>query len=134
MRAKQMNINIIDECVSLSLGGKITFPEVVAKLMVAGVERYLVDLITLQKTTYGIQGESHVSSLSIAISHVALVFDAEGVKQALHDIQQNKIDYQAFLHRIATAGCSHYEVYIAGKKVIYFGRDGSQHIEFFPKK
>jgi hypothetical protein len=30
------------------------------------------------------------------------------------------------------AGCSHYEVFISGKKAIYFGRDGSQHIELFP--
>jgi hypothetical protein len=31
------------------------------------------------------------------------------------------------------AGCSHYEVFITGKKVIYLGRDGGQHVELFPQ-
>jgi hypothetical protein len=30
------------------------------------------------------------------------------------------------------AGCSHYEVYIAGRKAMYFGRDGDFYTEPFP--
>jgi uncharacterized protein YbcV (DUF1398 family) len=60
-------------------------------------------------------------------------FDASAVKAAVGEIQQGKIDYSTFLHRIIAAGCSHYEAFIQGKKVIYFGRLGDHHTEYFPK-
>jgi uncharacterized protein YbcV (DUF1398 family) len=43
------------------------------------------------------------------------------------------IQYREFLQRVMAAGCSHYEVFITGKQAIYFGRDGSYHIEKFPQ-
>jgi uncharacterized protein YbcV (DUF1398 family) len=127
-----MDIKVIDECEELSLAGKMTFPEVVMKLAATGVERYIVDLVGLHKHTYGIDNEHHSSQLMFEVLPVASKFDAKGVKSAVVDIQQNKINYQAFLHRITSAGCCHYEVYIVGHKVIYFGRDGSEHVEMFP--
>jgi uncharacterized protein YbcV (DUF1398 family) len=39
-----------------------------------------------------------------------------------------------FLRRIMGAGCAHYEVYIQGRKAVYFGRDGEFYIEPFPPK
>ncbi len=59
--------------------------------------------------------------------------DAAAVKQTITDIQQGRIKYQTFLRRIMEAGCAHYEVFITGRRAIYFGRDGVQHIEEFPK-
>lgn len=128
-----MDMRIADECMAASLAGKITFPEVVMKLANAGVERYNVDLVGFKKSTYSNDGAAHYGSFSLdnAIG-VANDFDADGVRSAIHDIQQQQINYVEFLHRIMASGCSHYEVYIHGKKVIYVGRDGSQHIEFFP--
>jgi uncharacterized protein YbcV (DUF1398 family) len=31
------------------------------------------------------------------------------------------------------AGCSHYEVFISGRKAMYFGRDGEFYTEPFPQ-
>lgn len=128
-----MDTQVINECGALSLAGKITFPEVVGKLSAAGVERYIADLVGLQTLYYGTTDERHMACLSFSdASAVARTFDAAGVKNAITDSQQQKINYQTFLRRIMAAGCGHYEVYISGRKAIYFGRDGSQHIELFP--
>ncbi|HMS45069.1 MAG TPA: DUF1398 family protein [Alphaproteobacteria bacterium] len=129
-----MNINVVTECTALSLAGKITFGEVVEKLATAGVERYIVDLVGFHKFTYGVSGNHLIDKFSFnGGGRVAKHFNGAEVKNAILDIQQGRIDYQTFLRRIMMAGCSHYEVFIAGKKAIYFGCDGSHHIENFPK-
>ncbi|MBY0281086.1 MAG: DUF1398 domain-containing protein [Alphaproteobacteria bacterium] len=128
-----MDINVINECTELSLAGKITFPEVVMKLAAIGVERYIVDLVGFQKLSYGQKGEFYIKSFSLIDSPmISENFDAEVVKAVIKEIQQQQINYVTFLRKIMEAGCCHYEVYIQGKKVIYFGRDGSHHIENFP--
>ena len=128
-----MDINVLNECNSLSLAGKITFPEVVMKLAAAGTERYIADLAGLRKLYYGINGEIHIGSLAFDASAINPVFNSTEVKNTIKDIQQQKINYRTFLHRIMEAGCCHYEVFLKGSQAVYFGRDGSQHIELFPK-
>lgn len=128
-----MNNNIINECLALSLKAKITFPEIILKLSAAGVERYVSDLVGLSMHYYGTNGTVYTVPLEFDAKTVAPAFDAEEVKAAITDSQQGRITYQEFLHRVISAGCSHYEVFITGKKVLYLGRDGCQHIEFFPQ-
>lgn len=128
-----MDTNILDQSCAASLAGTITFPEVVQKLAGTGVERYIADLAQLKKQYYGTSGEYHSTALTFAdIPAIAQKFSAQEVKGAITDIQQQKIKYPDFLRRIMAAGCTHYEVYIQGRQAIYFGRDGSQHIEKFP--
>ncbi len=105
-----MNNSIIREYTDRSLAGNITFPEVVQKLKSVGTERYIADLIG---------------------NRVAREFDGGAVKSAIVDIQQGRINYREFLNRIMSADCTHYEVFITGMQAIYFGRDGSQHVERF---
>ena len=126
-----MDTNIINECKFLSLAGKITFPEVVMKLATTGVERYIIDLVGLKGLYYNTKNQFYISDIDFGASSVPENFDIAEIKRAITDIQQKLINYQTFLSRIIEAGCSHYEVFITGKKVIYFGRDGSQHIELF---
>lgn len=129
-----MNTQLFDELLNLSLKGKITFPEVVMKLAENGVERYLMDLVAMQKITYDSKGHFHQSSFfSEDGPHIPTTFDGSKVREAIKNIQMKNIDFKTFLHHIMEAGCCHYEVFILGKQVIYFGRDGSHHIEMFPK-
>jgi uncharacterized protein YbcV (DUF1398 family) len=125
-------IKMINEYSLLSLAGKITFPEVVKKLSEIGTERYIIDLVGLKKLYYGSNDQTYIGPFDFDAPKVAQKFNAEEIKKAITDSQQNKINYQTFLHRAIAAGCTHYEVFITGKKAIYFGRDGSQHIELFP--
>lgn len=129
-----MSNDTINECLALSHSGKITFPEVMMKLASCGIERYLVDLVGLQNFYYDSHGKIYARKVAFEGSAIAKKFDADAVKSAIVDIQHNRIDYPKFLHRIMAAGCCHYEVFILGKMVIYFGRDGSMHIEKFPMK
>lgn len=128
-----MQADVIKECTSLSLAEQITFPEVVMKLAEAGVERYIADLVGKKKFSYGKQGETHIGDLAFENIAIPEKLDAAAVKQTITDIQQGRIKYQTFLRRIMEAGCAHYEVFITGRRAIYFGRDGVQHIEEFPK-
>lgn len=129
-----MDNNIIDECTKLSLEGKLAFPDLVITLIANGTERYFADLIGLKKTYFSINDETHTSKLVLENpQRVATNFNEKEIAQAIADSQQNYIDYQMFLHRAMAAGCSHYEVFLTGKKVIYFGRTGSFHIEHFPQ-
>jgi uncharacterized protein YbcV (DUF1398 family) len=129
-----VDVNIINECAVSSLAGTMNFPEVIDKLISTGTERYITDLVGLKKSYYGNQGEAYFTSLDFPVFEVASTFDDTAVKNALHAVQRGDIDYQTFLRRIISAGCCHYEVFITGGKVIYFGRDGSQFTEFFPAK
>lgn len=129
-----MDIKVIKECTAASLAEQITFPEVVMKLATAGVERYIVDLVGKKKFSYGKQGETHTADLAFDSIAIPAQLDGAGVKQTITEIQQGRIKYQTFLKQIMGAGCSHYEVFITGRKAIYFGRDGEQHIENFPNK
>lgn len=129
-----MNIDVIKECTDLSLAGKITFPEVVKKLIDVGTERYIVDLVGMRKWYYGLNGEIHSEVLAFEGPQVAKDFSAQSIKDTLVDIQQGRIKYSEFLHRIMEAGCSHYEVFLQGKQAVYFGRDGSQYVEPFPQR
>lgn len=128
-----MDINVIKECTALSLAEQITFPEVVMKLAGAGVERYIADLVGQQKLSYGVNGETHTGALLYDGPAIPAQLDASAVVATIKDIQQGRIKYREFLCRIMEAGCSHYEVFITGRQAIYFGRDGSQHIERFPQ-
>lgn len=129
-----MDTKVIKECTAASLAEQITFPEVVAKLAAGGVERYIVDLVGKKKLTYGKQSETHMAELAFDSITIPAQLNGVVVKQTITDIQQGRIKYQTFLKQIMAAGCSHYEVFITGRKAIYFGRDGAHHIENFPNK
>ena len=129
-----MDTSVIKECTTLSLAEQITFPEVVIRLAGAGVERYIADLVGKKKLSYRKEGETHTGDLVFHGVNIPRQLNAAAVKQTITDIQQGRIKYKTFLRRITEAGCAHYEVFITGQKAIYFGRDGAQHIEEFPKK
>lgn len=128
-----MNIQNIMICSKGGHSGIMSFPEVVKLLMSSGVERYTADLIEKKVTYYGNQDEVYTDEIPLLLPRSASQFDQEAIVTALREIQQNKINYQAFLKQIVMAGCCHYEVYLSGRKVIYFGRNGDNYVEKFPE-
>ena len=127
-----MKTETIAECMKLSFAGT-PFPEVVRKLAGAGVRSYNADLVRLRKTYYGVRSESVDEPLPLGASpEIAETFNAGSVAETVRAIQQQQIGYAEFLRRIMAAGCAHYEVFIDGRKAMYFGRNGDVHIEPFP--
>jgi len=125
-----MDINIIKECNRLAADGKITFPEVVEKFMAAGIERYHIDFVWGSNIYYWPNGDVHVEPAHKF--NVAENLDKQKIAATVAEIQQGKINYTQFVEKITTAGCSHYYAALTGKRVIYSGRNGDSHTEFFP--
>jgi uncharacterized protein YbcV (DUF1398 family) len=47
-------------------------------------------------------------------------------------IQRGEFQYLEFCRRITQAGCVGYHVSLAGQRVVYYGRTGEMHVEYFP--
>ena len=126
-----MNTDTIAECLKLSFADT-PFPIVLQRLAGAGVRSYTADLVRLRNTYYGSGQESYDEPLPLVDGPaIAPVFDPAHVAATVRAIQQGEIGYEQFLRRIMGAGCARYEVFIDGRKVIYFGRDGDFHTEHF---
>src|SRR5262245_33342069 len=124
-----MNTDTIAQCMTLSFSNT-PFPEVVKPLAGAGVRSYDADLIRLRNTYYDAARQTQDEALPLTGDPtVAATFDKSAVAAAVRTIQRGEIGYADFLRRIMAAGCASYRVFIDGRKVIYFGRDGEFHIE-----
>lgn len=129
-----MNTQTIDDCMTASFADT-PFPQIVQRLAGAGVTSYTADLITLRNTYYGADRAAHDEPLPLKDGPtIAPAFDSARVAATVKAIQRGEIGYAEFLRRIMGAGCSHYEVFIAGRKAMYFGRDGEFYTEAFPAR
>ncbi|OYW75995.1 MAG: DUF1398 domain-containing protein [Verrucomicrobia bacterium 12-59-8] len=128
-----MNTILITTAANATLAGSKPFPQIVAQLIEAGVEFYHVDYLSLRKTFYNDNG----ATVSTAIPYenlpaVAADFDAQALRANILDSQQNNQHYRDFSSRAMQAGVQGYFAFLRGQRVTYFGRQGDQHIEWFP--
>lgn len=117
-----------------SENGTMTFQEGVKMLMEGGFDGYAVDFRLGTRTCYLAGGEAlelEAARLSIP---VAEHFDAAVVKDAIREAQQMVpgYSYKKFCAKVMGAGCAGYLVSLLGKRVVYYGRTGDIHIEYFP--
>ena len=123
---------LVRECTRASDEGCVSFGAIVMKLMGAGVERYHADLLRSEKTYYLPNGDSEVVPNDAIGVAPARTFSAEGVAAAVKAVQAGAIKYKEFCERAMAAGCVGYHVSMAGKRVVYYGRTGNNHVEWFP--
>ncbi|WP_454016567.1 DUF1398 family protein [Azospirillum sp. Marseille-Q6669] len=123
---------ILRECSRASQEERITFPEVVAALAVAGVERYHTDLVRAETTYYFPDGTTERVEARPSPLPPSVDFSAEGVESAVRAIQAGTIRYGGFCERVLRAGCAGWTVSILGRRVVYYGRSGDSHTEWFP--
>ncbi|TWA85449.1 uncharacterized protein YbcV (DUF1398 family) [Azospirillum brasilense] len=123
---------VLQECSRASDDERITFPEVVAALAVAGVERYHTDLVRAETTYYFPDGTTERVEVLPSTLAPAVDFSAEGVESAVRAIQAGAIRYGGFRERVLRAGCAGWTVSILGRRVVYYGRSGDSHTEWFP--
>ncbi len=129
-----MNANIIAETARKILAGTISFPEVVAQLLSAGVEYYHVDYVAMKKTFYSTEGDMVVTPINYeGLPPVTPEFSLEALRADILDSQRNGQKYRDFTRRAMEAGVQGYFAFLRGKRVTYFGRQGDQHTEWFPK-
>jgi len=125
-------IETMRACTALSASGGITFPQVVARLIEAEVEYYHADLTRHQTAYYLPSGDSHVEHHTLPDTPIAAEFDSTAVSAAIASIQQQQILYPEFVRLIRAAGCAGYFVHIRGRRAVYYGRTGDNHVEHFP--
>lgn len=128
-----MNKAVIHELAIATQQGKVTFPQVVKGLLEVGVESYLVDFVTAQKTHYLTEGTTHTVPMILNPGPVAAEFDKEALVAAIRGAQADTVRYPEFVQRSTAAGVTGYWAFLTGERVVYFGRKGEQHIEEFPK-
>ena len=128
-----MSKQVIHELAIATQQGKMTFPQVVKGLLEIGVESYLVDFATKQKTHYLADGTTHTVPMILNPDPIAAEFDHAGLVAAIRGAQADTVRYPEFVKRSTAAGVIGYWAFLTGKRVIYFGRKGELHIEEFPK-
>ena len=128
-----MSKQVIHQLAVATQQGKMTFPQVVQGLLEIGVESYLVDFAAKQKTPYLADGTTHTVAMILDPGPIASEFDNAGLVSAIRGAQADTVRYPEFVNRSTAAGVIGYWAFLTGKRVIYFGRKGEQHIEEFPK-
>lgn len=127
-----MDKTAIQSVIDRALEKAITFPEILATLQKEGVESYHVDFLRNEYRYYAKNGESFVTDVALVHDGVAPVFSAEKLENINKRVQSGQAWYPDFVKEGAAAGCAYYIVYLYGRKVRYFGRDGDQYIQYFP--
>lgn len=131
---KQQLQDIAQSCMNGAESGSMTFPQIVQTLIAAGFDGYLVDFRQGSITYYLPDGDL-VQLKAVHVGHaVAERFDVDAVRQGIRDAQQLVAGYTygGFCQTVTAAGCAGYFVSFLGKRVLYFGRTGEVHTEFFP--
>jgi uncharacterized protein YbcV (DUF1398 family) len=128
-----MNTNVLQDVMTETQAGQLIFPEVVRRLTQAGVESYFVDFATGSETFYMANGQWHAEKMTLPLSPVASEFSSAGLIEAIRGAQSDTIRYPEFTRRSLDAGVIAYWAFLAGRKVIYFGRKGETHTEEFPR-
>lgn len=125
-------LRVATECAALSIAGKISFGEVVARLMKVGFERYHADYSRMETTYYTVEGTSCVVPMALSHGPIAVEFSATQVQSSVRQSQRGEIKYAQFTEQAMGAGCVGYFVQMTGGCVQYFGRNGEIHTERFP--
>lgn len=123
----------IKKCSNESNAGLLTFPEVLGRLISAGVESYFVDYRNQSTTYYLENNEALRISIEIPNLDMPVQFDKDRVISAIRGAQSDAVRYPDFIKLTMLAGCIGYMVWITGKYVSYFGRQGQVHVEHFSK-
>lgn len=127
-----MNSARLEGLLDQALRREITFPEILKLLAQEEVESYHVDFLRKECRYYSRQGDSLAVPVGLDHDGVATEFSAERLAAINARVQGGEAGYADFVRAGAAAGYAYYIVYLYGKMVRYFGRDGGEHIQYFP--
>ncbi|MGE5084689.1 MAG: DUF1398 family protein [Bacillota bacterium] len=114
-----------------SFTSRMAFSSLIMTLEKMGVESYHVDMAQ-QSTCYQMLNGEVMSESFYFDGKIAQDFDDGEIRSAILDIKQNHLEYKEFLKRIMNAGIVNYVIYLKGRKIIFYGRNGDSYIENFP--
>lgn len=126
---------LANTCLNAAYDRSMSFPEIVATLIKAGFEGYVVDYRRGTTTYFLPDGDSVVLENRPTEGAVAAQFDPAGVASQVKWAQANppEYSYEAFCRHAKAFGCAGYIVSFPGRRVLYFGRTAETHVEHFPQ-
>jgi hypothetical protein len=128
-----MDAERIRRLAAATLDGSMPFPEIVSRLIEEEVEYYLVDYRALRFTFYGVSGGVVAAPLQFeGLPEVEFNFELSDLRAAIQDSQSHGQKFRDFSSRAMAAGVQSYYAFLRGKRVLYLGRQGDQHVEWFP--
>ena len=115
----------------------LPFPSTVAALRSLGVTRYRVDYVASSVTAYigsfaDVAPMPEHDSNEESFKPGTVTWDVAKLIQAIRKAQAGEGNYWDFSRCAVEAGVTDYSTYIEGKKVVYNGKDGESHTEWFP--
>lgn len=128
-----MNADVVRKMAEATLKGDMPFPEIVGNLIGEGVEYYHVDYVSRSFSFYSASGGVVVAPLVFeGLPEVASEFNVAELRTAILDSQQNGQKFREFCVRAMKSGVQSYFAFLRGQRVLYVGRQGDQHVEWFP--
>lgn len=124
--------SVIKETLDSSNAGRIHFGQVVVNLLGVGVESYNVDYRACRATYYMPGGDTLTLTMEKPTIGIAGQFSAPAIKTAILGAQRGEVKYPEFKRLSQAAGCIGYTVWLTGRHVAYYGRNGEIHVEYFP--
>ncbi len=129
---KESTRSVIASTFEASNAGRIHFGEVIGQLVSVQVESYFVDYRSGRATYFLPEGSTLDLLFQPAGNSIAVEFSAAALREAIIGAQQGKVMYPEFKLLSQAAGCTGYTVWITGRHVTYYGRNGETHVERFP--
>jgi uncharacterized protein YbcV (DUF1398 family) len=128
-----VNADVLRRMARSTLAGDLPFPAIVGNLVAEGVEYYRIDYAAMQMSFYSGEGGVVVAPLTFeTLPAVAAEFNGSALRAAILDSQRNGQEFRQFSHRAVLAGVQGYYAFLRVQRVMYLGRQGEQHIEWFP--
>jgi uncharacterized protein YbcV (DUF1398 family) len=128
-----MDADAVTLLAKTTLEGSLPFPQIVGELIAQGVEYYHVDYASKSFTFYSTGGAATSAPLSFeGLPPISQGWNESALKEAILDSQQNGQKFRQFCARAMSAGVQGYFAFLRGQRVTYLGRNGDQHVEWFP--
>lgn len=128
-----MDTNLIKQVHKKFTNNTLSFPDGIMQLIQAGVQFQYIDLIQLVTISYSVNNDYLIDNMVFDEKiYVESNFDIDIIQKAIRLSQEENLPFIEFCKMAAQAGCIGYHIFIYGKKVVYYGREGQSHIEFFP--
>ena len=120
-------------CLKAAYDGRLSFPEIVGKLIDAGFEGYDADYRRAMQIYYLPNGDSVEVAMPTCSKGVAAHFDDARIAALVRWAQSDAPDYSyaAFSAQAKASGCAGYHVSFPGRRVVYYGRTAETHVELF---
>jgi uncharacterized protein YbcV (DUF1398 family) len=128
-----MDAEVVGALAKATWDGSMHFPQIVGRLIAEGVEYYHVDYAANSFTFYSASGATVMASLPFeGLPSIAPGLDVAALRAAILDSQQHGQAFRQFCVRAIGAGVQGYFAFLRGQRVLYLGRQGEQHVEWFP--